>query len=536
MMKKPFLLFSAAAVLCCCATIHAASFAYVTPKATPLTVNVSPSGPNPPGPSVHTVINTNDSGPGSLRQAIASAAPGDTISFALRFPAKIVVYSSLEISQDVTIAGPGPHELTIMRSEATNTPSFRVFLIRSGVVTLSGLAIRNGSALAIVSGDDNLGGAIYSAGVLTVSNCVLAENVAPTEGTGNGFGGAIFSTQGMLTLLNSTIRDNSASYAGGGVCLFAVSNFVAEGCTFNDNFAGLQGGGINFQGQVGLIQNCTISGNKTPEVGTASGLLNVAIAAQPPTTLTVTACTITRNTGNTNGAFVIAAVNDNFGLTNILLSTIVARNDAPNFFLDHNPTFIDLGYNLDGDGSSGMTNGVNGDIVGSASAHIHAHLGRLLDNGGPTKTDALLPGSPALGAGSCNDASGAPLLVDQRGFPRDETNGCDMGAFENQPPTVVCPEPRTVEGDGHDGEEVHLNAVVSDPDGDALRVVWSVDGEKYFTENVDATHPPEATAVTLRVHLSKGTHTVSISVSDGKAPPVECSTTITVTEHEHHRR
>jgi hypothetical protein len=65
-------------------------------------------------------------------------------------------------------------------------------------------------------------------------------------------------------------------------------------------------------------------------------------------------------------------------------------------------------------------------------------LGPLADNGGPTMTHALLPGSVAINRipeVDCVDAEGEPLTTDQRGEPRPETGGtmCDVGAFEVQP-------------------------------------------------------------------------------------------------------
>jgi hypothetical protein len=63
------------------------------------------------------------------------------------------------------------------------------------------------------------------------------------------------------------------------------------------------------------------------------------------------------------------------------------------------------------------------------------NLGPLQDNGGPTMTHALLPGSVAIDhvpASMCLDENGDPLTTDQRGFPRDDSM-CDVGAFEVQP-------------------------------------------------------------------------------------------------------
>ena len=80
----------------------------------------------------------NDDGPGSLRQAIASSAPGDSINFALTLPATIVLSNTLVIAVDLTVLGPGPDKLTVMRSDAANTPAFRVFDVRPASSPLPG--------------------------------------------------------------------------------------------------------------------------------------------------------------------------------------------------------------------------------------------------------------------------------------------------------------------------------------------------------------------------------------------------------------
>src|SRR5260370_25869021 len=83
-------------------------------------------------------------------------------------------------------------------------------------------------------------------------------------------------------------------------------------------------------------------------------------------------------------------------------------------------------YNLIGDGTNmtGLSNGVNGNQVGSAASPIDPLLGPLADNGGPTKTHALLPGSPALNAGDPSQLGTA----DQRGVVRK--GGVNIGAYQ----------------------------------------------------------------------------------------------------------
>ena len=89
-------------------------------------------------------------------------------------------------------------------------------------------------------------------------------------------------------------------------------------------------------------------------------------------------------------------------------------------------------------GLSGISNGVGDNIIGTTDKPIDPKLGPLQDNGGPTMTMALLPGSPAIDAGDNTDAP----QWDQRGpgFPRIVNGIIDIGAFEVQAvaPSVTC--------------------------------------------------------------------------------------------------
>src|SRR5262245_48869641 len=88
------------------------------------------------------VTTTGDSGPGSLRQAIADATPGDALTFAVTGPITLTS-AELLITTNLTILGPGASQLTIQRSTAAGTPGFRIFNISSGIVTISGVTVNN---------------------------------------------------------------------------------------------------------------------------------------------------------------------------------------------------------------------------------------------------------------------------------------------------------------------------------------------------------------------------------------------------------
>ena len=140
------------------------------------------------------VTTTADSGAGSLRQAIADAQAGDTITFAI---SGVITLTSGEllITNDLTITGPGPANLILNPNHAS-----RGFEIRSQVTAnISGLAITNG-----LVGYSSSGGGIYNAGTLTLSNTTVSLNTAAA-------GGGIYNYHGTVTIDNSTLSANTAN-------------------------------------------------------------------------------------------------------------------------------------------------------------------------------------------------------------------------------------------------------------------------------------------------------------------------------------
>src|SRR6266700_1224769 len=126
-----------------------------------------------------TVTSTNDSGVGSLRQALVDANDGDTIDFSVTGTITLTSAELVVNKNNLTISGPGPNQLIVQRSTAVGTPAFRVFHISSGkTVTISGLTITKGYA----SGN---GGGIYNDhATLTVSDCTISGNAGPYGGGG----------------------------------------------------------------------------------------------------------------------------------------------------------------------------------------------------------------------------------------------------------------------------------------------------------------------------------------------------------------
>src|SRR6266481_2151264 len=145
-----------------------------------------------------TVTNGNDSGPGSLRQAILSASSGDTTNFAPCLTAVALTSGELVIDKNLTITGPGAERVTVQRS--TTAPEFRIFHITSSTVTvsISGLTISNGS-FPIFIGEGGDGGGIRNAGVLTLTDSIISANHAVGTSFQGGNGGGVFN-EGTLTI------------------------------------------------------------------------------------------------------------------------------------------------------------------------------------------------------------------------------------------------------------------------------------------------------------------------------------------------
>ena len=181
-----------------------------------------------------TVVNTNDSGEGSLRAAIEAAnaeAGADEITFADTLAGQtIILTAELLITDAVTITGLGANQLTI----DANSNS-RIFHIDDGdwqtdlYVAISGLTLRNGAA--------DRGGAILTYEDLRISHSNLSNNIA-TE-----FGGAIAAWSSTLSVDNSLIADNSASLNGGGIHVSdGVTSITQSALLRNQAFN--DGGGI----------------------------------------------------------------------------------------------------------------------------------------------------------------------------------------------------------------------------------------------------------------------------------------------------
>jgi hypothetical protein len=321
----------------------------------------------------------------TIGHAISLASSGDSIIVEAG-----TYIENLTIGSSLKMIGSGA-STTIIDGNAAGT--VLTIPAASAQVTLSNITIRNG-------GLTTFGGGIDNWGTLTINNTTVSENLAFQRRNQPGYGGGIYN-HGRTTINNSTISGNRALCAnyctgeGGGI--LNVGSLTINNSTITGNYAGgfgvARGGGIYNNGGV-TINNSTINGN-----GTSGGV-----------------------PGQGGGIW------NNSGSSAVLQNSIVANSvRAGNCY----GGVTSHGYNLSSDGTCNLNN------TGDLNNH-DPMLGPLQNNGGPTPTMALLSGSPAIDAGNpsgCTDGQGQLLKTDQRGQPRpdkEDTVGCDMGAFESQ--------------------------------------------------------------------------------------------------------
>lgn len=320
-------------------------------------------------------------------------------------------------AQRIAILGAGSATTTVDGHSLSG-----VFSIASAAqATLSGLTITGGTV------GQGSGGGIYSTGSLVLSKSAVTGNTA-VGGDGGGIdnnegtlivanstvdsnssaaGGGI-ENAGTLTVINSMLSGNTAANNGGGVFNVAPSaRFVLSRSTVSGNTA-TYGGGI-YSAAILTVTNSTLSGNAA---GEGAGIDNIGTALVSNSTLSSNA--------------VGGAIINHFGIGTVVLTGTILANSTGNPNCG-GPITESRGYNLDDGTSCGFSRATD-------LSNTNPLLGPLANNGGPTQTLALLPGSPAIDHGNTR-ATGCPT-TDQRGMPRPDDRGdngaCDMGAYESQ--------------------------------------------------------------------------------------------------------
>lgn len=428
--------------------------------------------------ATYIVTNLNDSGPGSLRDAVDQAnttlGVPDVINFAPGVTGTIPLATPIGNADHLTINGPGAGLLTI------TPPPTDIALENVGKVAISNVTFAGGSGgpaailnfgyfgyvsegvltleSCVFSGNSGIaaGAVINILGAVNISNSTFNNNTATGDGSSPGVAGALASVAGTLRIANSTFSGNQGSFAG--AVLSAVDTFVMADSTISGN-TGDEVGGIFFYNYgayyLSPVRHWTLSGNVVNHgpraIGTISSTFSSALTAIRNSTLSGHVRTNNRSfralisyygssvppdvhnstlSGNV-AAFGPGAIGMVAYYPNALnlTSTIAANSTSGSGTIDIDtggaPVTVNATNSLIMNGA-GVVNGTNiGNIFG-----VDPLLGPLQNNGGPTRTHALLPGSPAIDRGS----NPLALATDQRGAGYARTSGVatDMGAYEVQ--------------------------------------------------------------------------------------------------------
>jgi parallel beta-helix repeat protein len=360
-----------------------------------------------------------------IRDAIA--AGGGPYRFDCNGPQTVVTEAEIVIDNDVVLDGEG--KLTVDGDESHRvfsmtdvTAELRGFTVTRGVVVdgCCAAGIESGGSLTLVESrvSGNLGVGIMTGGgeTLTLTDSTVSDNdgvgidiwggettLVNSTVSGNSGGGInacppLAFGSSPLTLINSTVSGNTAlaDSGGGGICGGEPLTLINS--TVSDNSADY-GGGIIFGIDATLI-NSTVSGNTAATDG--GGILAID-------RLRLINSTVSGNTAVRGDAIYDSAVE----ATATVIDGTCGRQG---------PT-ISKGYNIESPGNTCGFDPDGTDLVDVPDPM----LGPLQDNGGPTETHALLPGSPALDRIPAVDCE---VTEDQRGVARPQGPACDVGAFE----------------------------------------------------------------------------------------------------------
>jgi hypothetical protein len=298
--------------------------------------------------------------------------------------------AEIVIDNDVILDGEA--NLTLDGSDGYH----RMLSVSVGVTaTLRGFSVMGG-AVAYPQG----GGGIFNGGNLRLEQSTVRNNTAMPNPSACGKGGPCYgigggiNNQGELVLLNSTVSENTAQYGGG----------ISSG----DPFTGVGNSTLSVS-----VVNSTVSDNSALFGG---GILGAF-------TISVTNSTVSGNTAPAGGSCIS-------GFPQITVTSSLVDGDC---YVDMAFTTVtSSGHNIESPGDTCGFKHATDQVNVSAE---DLKLGPLQDNGGPTMTHALLPGSIAIDvipAEECLDADGEPLTTDQRGEPRPGGTMCDVGSFEVQ--------------------------------------------------------------------------------------------------------
>lgn len=404
-----------------------------------------------------TVTNTNDSGAGSLRQAIANASSGDTILFDPALAGQtITLLTTLTITKDITIDGTGLDP----RIEISGGNAVRVFFMDSTIIAIKNLVIRNGKQTGLsyqyyggamfVDTNTNLtiqnvfikDNSAYSAGAIYISpyaNLTITESEFSNNSTDTDGSTIYVKSIGTLTLKNSRVSNNTAQ--GNGAIYFsgATSLSLLENNVFSVNTAA-SGGAVYAQignARIEMYGNL-FTGNSSTAPSGGGGALYLW-RTSTPTLLILENNTFHNNSAAYRGGAVMFSSSGDVYFNNNTLSDNGASQGG-NAFLFGATNFLQNYNNIMANSTSGGDCYLQGSVSSTGSNNLikdgsatcapditgDPGLSVLADHGGPTETMAISSTSIAWDAG--NDAN-CPSK-DQRGTLRPQGTHCDIGAYE----------------------------------------------------------------------------------------------------------
>ncbi len=340
------------------------------------------------------------------------------------------------------------------------------------------------------------------------------------------FGGALLNDMANLTLRDFVVSNSSSDDNGGGLYNWKNGSVMTlvNGAVVNNSAGGFGGGIFNWDNNQLTATNVTLLGNSAQESGGGIYIVDGSV--------TLVNCTLTANraasTGGVGGGFALES-----GGAVVLSNTLIAGNFKGTGTTSHD-AFGDIAAasanNLIGVNTnlSGITNGSQGNKIGTAANPINPLLGTLANNGGPTQTHALLPGSPAIDAGG-NAQIPSGITTDQRGpgFPRIVNSIVDIGALEAglaTTTTALTATPNATTG----GQLVTFTATVS-PNPGNLGTVSFREGDQPLTGGGSVAFVGGVATFQIST-LTVGSHSVSASYSGapGFAPSVSSAVNVVI--------
>ncbi|MCI5194458.1 MAG: choice-of-anchor D domain-containing protein [Candidatus Electrothrix sp. AU1_5] len=328
-----------------------------------------------------------------------------------------------EITSIITIEGGGHF---ISGNNDANVGS--VLKVSNSHLTLNHTVVTNGNT-SIANG----GGIYANSAMLILGNSTVSGNTATGSLHSDGYGGGIAAISSSVVLKNSTVSGNSAEEGGGFYIYGSSSMAIVEHSTISGNSAGRRGGGgiSAIGGGSVILNNSTVSENSAMGNSSYYGY-GGGISATSSDGVFLLNSTISGNSADMAGGIRISSDSEV-----ILNSSLVSGNTAE---VEINEVYA-IGtvtadsYNVfghsdetTGQAFSGFTPGssdVNATSDSGTPTALDAILSPLADNGGPTRTHALVAGSPAIDLDTTCSTN-----ADQRGEPRPVGAGCDAGSFE----------------------------------------------------------------------------------------------------------